>query len=178
MNASQVQATQWNNGPLLLLAGPGSGKTRVLTYRIASILDQSEGQHFKLLALTFTNKAAAEMQQRVEKLVPQQFGRVRLTTFHSYAAEMLRQHGSHIQTRPDFQILSHNEDREMVLDEAIREAQKIYSFQVNSRVSGQSLLPFINRALDYCLSEQDVLESLKKQIQIKLMNFQKFICAI
>ena len=80
LNEDQREAVVWDNGPLLVLAGPGSGKTRVLTSRIARILDQSAGQYFRILALTFTNKAAAEMRGRVEELVPRELSRVRLTT--------------------------------------------------------------------------------------------------
>jgi len=78
LNENQREAVLWDNGPLLVLAGPGSGKTRVLTYRIAHILEASKGQHFRILALTFTNKAAAEMRNRVEELVPKELSRVRL----------------------------------------------------------------------------------------------------
>ncbi|MCK4518112.1 UvrD-helicase domain-containing protein, partial [Candidatus Babeliales bacterium] len=70
LNENQREAVLWREGPLLTLAGPGSGKTSVLTYRIAKILEEFPDQHFRILALTFTNKAAAEMRERVEKLVP------------------------------------------------------------------------------------------------------------
>jgi DNA helicase-2/ATP-dependent DNA helicase PcrA len=119
LNENQREAVLWDKGPLLVLAGPGSGKTRVLTCRIARILEQSAGQHFRILALTFTNKAAAEMRGRVEELVPSELGRVRLTTFHSYAAELLQQHGNHLSFRPDFQILSNDADREALLDDVL-----------------------------------------------------------
>jgi DNA helicase-2/ATP-dependent DNA helicase PcrA len=84
LNENQLEAVLWDKGPLLVLAGSGSGKTRVLTCRIARILEQSAGQHFRILALTLTNKAAAEMRGRAEELVPSEHSRVRLTTFHSY----------------------------------------------------------------------------------------------
>jgi DNA helicase-2/ATP-dependent DNA helicase PcrA len=106
LNKNQLVAVKWQDNPLLVLAGPGSGKTQVLTYRIARIIAETPNQHFVLLALTFTNKAAAEMRERLEKLIPNVNERVEVTTFHSLAANILRQHGSHIGLRPDFTILN------------------------------------------------------------------------
>jgi len=151
MNENQREAVAWNNGPLLVLAGPGSGKTMVLTSRIARILSQTAGQHFRILALTFTNKAAAEMRNRVEMLVPEEFGRVRLTTFHSYAAELLQQHGSHLNFRPDFQILSTDADREALLDDALGLLRKNLTYSLPEHFKAAQLLPAITRLLEQCL---------------------------
>ena len=93
LNINQLSAVSWENGPLLVLAGPGSGKTRVLTYRIARIIEESAGENFRILGLTFTNKAAREMQKRVNALVPNVDERINLTTYHSFSAQLLRQHG-------------------------------------------------------------------------------------
>ena len=116
LNASQRRAVSWSDGPLLVLAGPGSGKTRVLAVRVARILEESDGA--SVLALTFTNKAAAEMRERVEQLLGHRADRARLCTFHAFAADVLRQHGSHVGLRPDFMLLTQDEDRLAVLDEA------------------------------------------------------------
>lgn len=151
LNKNQREAVEWDRGPLLVLAGPGSGKTRVLTYRIARVLEQSEGKHFRILALTFTNKAAAEMRSRVEELVPQEFGRVRLTTFHSYAAELLQQHGNHLSFRPDFQILSNDADREALLDDAINQLRKDLSYSLPEHFGAAKLLPAVTRLLERCI---------------------------
>jgi len=161
-NENQVQAILWNNGPLLVLAGPGSGKTSVLTYRIARILDESEGQHFRILALTFTNKAAAEMRERVEKLVPQSLNRVRLTTFHSFAAELLQQHGNHLSFRPDFQILSTDADREALLDEVLFNLKKEQNVSIPEHFNSSRLLPVITKLLENCVSAEAAEEVLVK----------------
>jgi DNA helicase-2/ATP-dependent DNA helicase PcrA len=89
----QKEAAEWDEGPLLVLAGPGSGKTRVLTCRIARILDSTRDKKFRILGLTFTNKAADEMRTRVATYVPGEEGRLFLGTFHSFCADVLRQHG-------------------------------------------------------------------------------------
>lgn len=162
MNKNQYDAVLWNKGALLVLAGPGSGKTRVLTYRIANILFDSQEKHFRILALTFTNKAAKEMRDRVERLVPHLVNRVRITTFHSYAAELLQQYGSHIGVRPDFQILSDDIDRVAILDEALNKLRKNADVILPSHFEASSLLPFLNRLLEYCVPVNKVEELLQR----------------
>ncbi len=120
----QKKAAEWGEGALLVLAGPGSGKTRVLTCRIAKILDSSQDKNFRILGLTFTNKAADEMRLRVASLVPGQESRLFLGTFHSFCADVLRQHGVHLGINPNFQIYSQDFDLQAVLDEAVKEAKK------------------------------------------------------
>ena len=119
----QRQAVQWEQGPLLVLAGPGSGKTQVLTCRIASLLDTSRDQNFRVLALTFTNKAADEMKNRVATFVPGLEERANIATFHSFCAQILRQHGIHIGINSDFAIYSTDADRRAVLEDALKRAQ-------------------------------------------------------
>src|SRR5689334_23296781 len=97
----QRRAVDWTNGALLVLAGPGSGKTQVLTCRIAQLLAASPGKNFRVLALTFTNKAADEMKTRVATFVPGLEERANIGTFHSFCGQMLRQHGVHLQIKPD-----------------------------------------------------------------------------
>lgn len=151
LNENQLEAVLWDKGPLLVLAGPGSGKTRVLTCRIARILEQSAGRHFRILALTFTNKAAAEIRGRVEELVPGELSRVRLTTFHSYAAELLQQHGNHLSFRPDFQILSNDADREALLDDVLGQLRKDLAYSLPDHFKAAQLLPAVTRLLERCV---------------------------
>jgi DNA helicase-2/ATP-dependent DNA helicase PcrA len=117
LNANQAQAVSWNEGPALVLAGPGSGKTAVLTLRAARIL--GERNDAAILALTFTTKAATEMRERLDKLMGQRADRAHLATFHSFATEILRQHGSHIGLRPDFAVMTLDDDRVNLLEEAV-----------------------------------------------------------
>jgi len=109
LNPNQTAAAQWNEGPLLVLAGPGSGKTATLTARVARLIEQGQDKSFRILCLTFTRKAAAEMRERLLSLVPNAKDRVLLTTFHSFATDILRQHGSHFGLSPDFEILEEAE---------------------------------------------------------------------
>lgn len=123
LTEAQRVAVSWDNGAMFVLAGPGSGKTRVLTTRIARLLADTPDGTFRVLALTFTNKAADEMASRVTGLVPEQERRALIGTFHSFCMQILQQHGSHIGISPDFAIYSLDTDRHEVLREAIRAAR-------------------------------------------------------
>jgi DNA helicase-2/ATP-dependent DNA helicase PcrA len=119
----QREAVEWQEGAALVLAGPGAGKTKVLTIRIARLLSESAARKFRVLALTFTTKAAAEMRERVEVLVPGFVEeRTFIGTFHAFCTQVLRQHGSHLGIRPDFGILGQQDDQEALLAEAIENA--------------------------------------------------------
>jgi DNA helicase II / ATP-dependent DNA helicase PcrA len=116
----QRYAVDWQEGPALILAGPGSGKTRVLTTRIARLLQESPNQRFRILALTFTNKAADEMRTRVAALCDNTDDRALVGTFHSFCTDILRQHGAHIDIQTDFTIYSLEDDRREVLRDIIK----------------------------------------------------------
>ena len=122
LRGNQGEAAAWTEGAALVLAGPGAGKTRVLTARIARILDESRGRNFRVLALTFTTKAASEMRERVDQLVPGLVERSFIGTFHAFCTQLLRQHGSHLGISPDFAIFDQDADREAVLVDALAEA--------------------------------------------------------
>ena len=140
LNENQRTAVSWNSGPLLVLAGPGSGKTRVLTFRIARLLEERED--VAALALTFTNKAAAEMRERVEALLGERTSRARLYTFHSFAAAILRQHGSHLGLRPDFSLITQDQDQIAILDEIIA---KLPDYETPLPTDRKNLLSLIER---------------------------------
>ena len=120
LNKNQHDAVSWNSDPLLVLAGPGSGKTRVLTFRVARLIEECED--VAVLALTFTNKAATEIRERVEALLGERTSRAHLGTFHSFAVDILRQHGSHLGLRPDFSLITQDQDRIAILDEIVADS--------------------------------------------------------
>lgn len=122
LNENQREAVLWDDGPLLVLAGPGSGKTQVLTRRVARLLQERED--LAVLALTFTTKAAAEMRERVDALLGRRADRAHLCTFHSFATDILRQHGSHLGIRPDFTLLTLDDDRVAILEPLAEELER------------------------------------------------------
>lgn len=158
LNENQLKAVHWDGGPLLVLAGPGSGKTRVLTHRIAHLIQTTPDEHFKILGLTFTNSAAEEMRGRITTFVPKASERTLLITFHAFAADILRQHGSHINLKPNFTILVQDADRHSLLDEAIERAKAEHVVQ-----DSEQLLPFISRLIENNVSIEKVLETLNRR---------------
>ena len=153
LNENQMEAVKWTQGPLLVLAGPGSGKTAVLSCRIAHIISQSPQARFRVVGLTFTNKAAIEMRERVNGLLGTGSERALLTTFHSFAADILRQHGSHLGISPDFSILNSDEDRVEVFEDAVRYAARSDDSIVESDVA---LLPLLTNLIEKRVDESSV----------------------
>jgi DNA helicase II / ATP-dependent DNA helicase PcrA len=92
LNPEQEQAVKHFKGPLLILAGAGSGKTRVLTHRIAYLIEEYGVNPWNILAITFTNKAAGEMRERVDNIVTSGAEYIWVSTFHSACVRILRRH--------------------------------------------------------------------------------------
>ena len=118
LTANQQEAVRHVDGPLMILAGPGSGKTRVVTHRIAYLLAEGISAR-QVLALTFTNKAADEMRLRLDRLAPRQ--PVWMGTFHRFCARLLRQQASLVGLSENFSIYD-TKDSEKLLGEALEEA--------------------------------------------------------
>ena len=133
LNPAQREAVEALDGPVLVLAGAGTGKTRALTARLAHILNLRRAWPSQILAVTFTNKAAREMRERVEKLIgPGAAEGIALGTFHSLAARMLRRHAELIGLKPNFTIL--DQDDQIRLIKQILEAENIDTKRWPARV--------------------------------------------
>ena len=121
LNPQQRSAVTAGEGPVLVLAGPGSGKTRVLTQRIAYLIGYEGARPYQMLAVTFTNKAAREMESRVQKLLGEEMTRgLLLGTFHSTCARILRRESERLPVNGEFVIFD-ADDQEKLVKNAIKE---------------------------------------------------------
>lgn len=109
LNAAQQAAVTHGDGPLLVIAGAGTGKTTVIARRIAHLITSKRARPDQILALTFTEKAAAEMERRVDLLVPYGFTDTWISTFHAFGDRVLREHALEIGLSPDFRLLTEAE---------------------------------------------------------------------
>ncbi|HYE22227.1 MAG TPA: ATP-dependent DNA helicase [Verrucomicrobiae bacterium] len=106
LNEQQLRAVTFGDGPLLIIAGAGTGKTTVLTRRIAYLTEQGLAKPEEILALTFTEKAANEMLERVDQLMPLGYAEISISTFHAFAHKILLQHALDIGIPGDYKVLS------------------------------------------------------------------------
>jgi DNA helicase-2/ATP-dependent DNA helicase PcrA len=120
LSEPQRRAARHGDGPLLVLAGAGSGKTRVITYRIAHLIADEGVAPWRILAVTFTNKAAGEMRERVHRLLGPDAAQVWLGTFHATCARLLRRHPECVGLKPDFTIYD-DDDSQALLGRVIKD---------------------------------------------------------
>ena len=114
LNEPQRDAVMTVDGPLMVIAGAGSGKTRVLTYRLAFILSQGLADPQELLALTFTNKAAREMKDRIYKIIGSDARGIMMGTFHSTFARILRSEAERIGYTRNFTIYDTDDSKSLI----------------------------------------------------------------
>ena len=135
LTPSQRAAVEHFHGPLLVLAGPGSGKTRVITRRIARLIERGV-RPWEILAITFTNKAARAMSDRVQALLPGK--RIWVSTFHSFCARMLRDHGRSVGLQPNFSIYDTSDQQQIikqVLSDQNLDAAHFPANKIGARIS-------------------------------------------
>ena len=114
LNEQQREAVYHTEGPLLILAGAGSGKTRVLTHRIAYLMEEKGVNPWNILAITFTNKAAGEMRERVDRLVSFGAESVWVRTFHSACVRILRRHIERLGYENNFTIYDSDDQKTLM----------------------------------------------------------------
>lgn len=114
MNDKQAEAVQTTEGPLLVMAGAGSGKTRVLTHRVAYLIEEKNVNPWNILAITFTNKAAREMRERIDNLIDEGSDEIWVSTFHALCVRILRRDGEKIGYAHGFTIASSSEQRTLM----------------------------------------------------------------
>ncbi|WP_036606374.1 ATP-dependent helicase [Oribacterium sp. P6A1] len=149
LNKEQCDAVRHTEGPLLVLAGAGSGKTRVLTHRIAYLIENCDVQPWNILAITFTNKAAGEMRDRVDKIVGVRAREVWVSTFHSMCVRMLRRHIERIGYTSNFSIYD-TDDQKTVMRQVFKELNID-----NQKIKDRAVLSAISKAKNEGMSPED-----------------------
>ena len=149
LNPMQREAVLSTEGPLLVLAGAGSGKTRVLTHRVAYLIEEMGVAPWNIMAITFTNKAAGEMRERVDRLVSHGAEAVWVSTFHSSCVRILRRHIQYLGFDTDFSIYD-TDDQKTVMKQVIK-ALELDPKQYRER----ALLSQISAAKDQLISPEE-----------------------
>jgi len=152
LNPAQIEAVEHTDGPLLILAGAGSGKTRVITHRVVHLIDDAQVAPWNILAVTFTNKAADEMRSRVTRLAAERGAGVELGTFHGVCARILRRFADRIGINRNFTIFDGSDQTTVV-----RTAMKDLGLAV-SQISPTGARNAISRAKDELMTHHQFAE--------------------
>lgn len=155
LNQEQREAVTTTEGPLLIIAGAGTGKTTVITRRIAHLIEQKLAKPSEILALTFTEKAASEMEERVDVLVPYGYVDTWISTFHAFGNRILQENALDLGLPPDFQVLTHPQ-------QILFFQQNLFSFELdyyrplsNPAKFIAALLSFFSRCKDEDIDPSD-----------------------
>ena len=149
LNEQQKKGVFTTEGPVLLLAGAGSGKTRVLTHRIAYLIDELGINAWNIMAITFTNKAAGEMKERVENLVGMGSDSIWVTTFHSTCVRILRRYADRLGYDNNFTIYDTDDQKSVMKDICKR-------LQIDTKtLKERAILSAISSAKDELISPRE-----------------------
>ncbi len=167
LNKDQKKAVTTTEGPLLIIAGAGTGKTTVITHRIAYLIEKKLAKPSEILALTFTDKAAAEMEERVDVLVPYGYIDTWISTFHAFGDRVLREKALELGLPTDFRVMSRGEQILFV-------EQNLFSFKLkyfrplsNPTKFIEAILAFISRLKDENISPEEYFRFVKQQAKTK-----------
>ena len=162
LNTQQKKAVTHDTGPLLIVAGAGTGKTTVITQRIGHLIEQGKAKGDEILALTFTDKAAGEMEERVDRLLPYGYVDLWISTFHSFAEKILKENALEIGLPNDFKLLNQTQQWLMVRQNLDRFALDHYRPLGNPTKFIHALIKLFSRAKDEVVSPADYLQYVKE----------------
>jgi DNA helicase-2/ATP-dependent DNA helicase PcrA len=166
LNPKQKQAVIHQEGPLLIIAGAGTGKTSVITRRIAYLIQTKKAKPEEILALTFTDKAALEMQERVDILVPYGFTDAWIQTFHAFGDRILRENAFEVGLSPDFKVLTRPETIVFFREHLFDFSLEYYRPLSNPTKFIEAMITLFSRAKDEDVSPEEYLnfaQALKKR---------------
>jgi len=158
LNKEQVQAVTHKEGPLLIIAGAGTGKTRVITQRIAWLINQGLAKTDEILALTFTDKAAKQMQERVDILMPYGYTDIWISTFHAFGDRILRENALVAWINPDFKVLAQPEAAVFFREHLFEFTLDYYRPLAEPTRFIEALISFFSRAKDEDISAKEYLK--------------------
>lgn len=172
LNPEQRQAVEQTQGPLLVLSGAGTGKTKVLTTRLAYILSNSLAQPWNCLVVTFTNRAANEMKERVQNLIGDMVNSVWLGTFHRICVKILRNHAELIGLKPNFTILGEDDQKRLIKQILESEGKDDKKYPPQSFVDSISRLKDKGITVDKAATDfrSSVLLDVYKKYQMRLLE--------
>lgn len=139
LNETQLEAVKITDGPLLILAGPGSGKTRVITYKIAYLLEQEKAKPWEVLAITFTNKAAKEMKERLHNLIEEDIKGMQISTFHSFGLRVIKEYYDFFGLDRTFTIIDESDSISLIkkiIKELNFDEKKYIPRAIKNKISG------------------------------------------
>lgn len=182
LNRQQLEAIEHRKGPLLIIAGAGTGKTTVITERIRYLISQKWAKPAEILALTFTQKAAREMEERTDVLMPYGYTQMWISTFHAFCDRVLRQEAIHIGLSPVYRLLS-DTDATLILRKNIFKLDLDYFRPLGNPTKFiQGMLTHFSRLQDEDVSPAQYLEwvqtqksKLKNQNEEDKIEYQKYL---
>jgi len=163
LNQDQLQAIKYGAGPILIIAGAGTGKTTVITERIKYLIQEELAKPSEILALTFTDKAAREMEERVDQLVPYGYTQMWISTFHAFADQVLRQQASQIGLDPHYRLMTEAETIQLVKNNLFKFKLKYFRPRGNPAKFLPGLINHFNRLRDEVVSPKQYSAWVKKQ---------------
>ncbi len=172
LNEEQKQAIKYNNGPLLIIAGAGTGKTTVIVEKIKYLLSKKLVLPENILALTFTEKAAYEMEERVDQELPYGYYQMWISTFHSFAEQILKEHGDQIGLNNDFKLMTEGEGI-MFLRKNLFLFEFNHFENINSTSFLKNLLTHFSRLKDEDIDPETYLNWIKKKLKNKNQENQE-----
>lgn len=173
LHGEQRRAVEWDTGPLLIVAGAGTGKTAVITRRIAHLIATKKARPSEILALTFTDKAAAEMEERVDVLVPYGYTDIWISTFHAFGDRVLRDNALVLGLPPDYRVLNRAEQVLFLRENLFELPLRVYRPAGDPTRHLRALVSLFSRAKDEAASPADYLryaESLAEDVGCRMSD--------
>ncbi|MBI2119126.1 MAG: ATP-dependent helicase [Elusimicrobia bacterium] len=165
LNPSQKEAVLHGEGPLLIVAGAGTGKTTVITKKIAYLISAKKAKPSEILALTFTDKAANEMEERVDQLIPYGFNDVSISTFHSFGDKILREYAFEIGLSPSLRVLTLPEAVVFMRQHLFELKLNYYRPLTDPTHFVESLLTAFSRSKDEDISPKELEKIAKEKVE-------------